>query len=318
VIAGIQGSSGPCLSRNIKEKARELGFDICGIAKSRPLTERGPILEEWISAGMHDGMNFLARDIPKRLDPSFLLPGAKSLVVTGLNYYSETIRKTEDVPLLSRYTYGTDYHEVILSKLNRLLEWIKMLDPDAAGRPVVDSAAILEKAWAREAGLGWQGRHSIVISKEAGSFFFLGILILNIELDHDEPFTGDLCGDCRLCIDACPTGAINNNRTIDARKCISGLTIESRQPLPEKLLPLFGKRIYGCDRCQEACPWNSSAKINNNREFDPDPEIARLTRKDWLTLSEEQFTHLFGTSVLKRIRYKKFMENVRAVLNEKD
>ncbi|HNR41186.1 MAG TPA: tRNA epoxyqueuosine(34) reductase QueG [Bacteroidales bacterium] len=312
---GFQGSSLPDLSEKIKEKTRELGFDICGIARSRPLMEYRPILEEWIGAGMHDRMNFLARDIPKRLDPGFLLKDAKSLVVTGLNYYSDIIQEADDVPLFSRYTYGIDYHEVILSKLNRLLEWIKVLDHDVAGRPVVDSASILEKAWAREAGLGWQGRHSIVISREAGSFFFIGILILNIELDYDEPFEHDLCGDCRLCIDECPTAAINNNRTIDARKCISALTIESRQPLPGNILPLFGRRIYGCDRCQEVCPWNSRVKINNNREFDPDPEIARMTREDWLTLPLEKFSQLFGRSVLRRIRYEKFMENVRAVLN---
>jgi epoxyqueuosine reductase len=306
------------LSEKIKGKARELGFDICGITRSRALDEYGAFLEEWINAGMHDRMGYLARNIPKRLNPDYLLPGAKSLVVTGLSYYSEPVQKELDVPVLSRYTYGTDYHDVIISKLNRLLDWIKEIVPEAAGRPVVDSASILEKAWAREAGLGWQGRHSIVINRETGSFFFIGILILNIALDCDSPFSGEYCGDCRLCIDACPTGAINNNRTIDARKCISNLTIENRGPLPENMLPLLGRRIYGCDRCQEVCPWNSKAKFNNNREFDPNPEIAQMTREDWLDMSAERFTKLFGQSVLKRIGYDQFIKNVKVILDKKD
>lgn len=306
------------LSEKIKGKARELGFDICGIARSRALDEYGSFLEEWINAGMHDRMGYLARNIPKRLDPDYLLPGAKSLVVTGLSYYSEEIQQEPDVPVLSRYTYGTDYHDVILSKLNQLLEWIKNIVPEAAGRSVVDSASILEKAWAQQAGLGWQGRHSIVINKETGSFFFIGILIMNIELNYDDPFSGEYCGDCRLCIDACPTGAINNNRTIDARKCISNLTIENRGPLPENMLPLLGRRIYGCDKCQEVCPWNTEVKVNNNREFDPDPEIAQMTREDWLEISAERFTKLFGQSVLKRIGYEQFIKNVKLILDKKD
>ncbi|NMC38613.1 MAG: tRNA epoxyqueuosine(34) reductase QueG [Bacteroidales bacterium] len=301
-------------SERIKIKARELGFDICGIARSRVLDEYGIFLESWVNAGMHDRMSYLAKDIHKRLNPDYLLPGAKSLVVTGLSYYSEVIQKEPDVPILSRYTYGTDYHDVIISKLNRLLEWIKNTFPETAGRSVTDSASILEKAWATEAGLGWQGRHSIVINKETGSFFFIGILILNIELDYDDPFNSDYCGNCRLCIDACPTGAINNDRTIDARKCISNLTIENRGPLPEKILPQMGRRIYGCDRCQEVCPWNTKAKFNNTPEFEPDPEIARMTREDWLALSEEKFAKLFGRSAMKRIKYSRFIGNIEAIL----
>ncbi len=306
------------LAERIKSKARELGFDICGIARSRPLHEYGPVFEEWINAGMHHKMGYLARNIPKRLDPDYLLAGARSLVVTGLSYYSKPVQKEPDVPILSRYAYGIDYHDVIMSKLSRLSDFVKDIVPEAIGKPVVDSAGILEKAWAKEAGLGWQGRHSIVINKETGSFFFIGILILNVALDYDDPFSGEYCGDCRLCIDACPTGAINNNRTIDARKCISNLTIENRGALPEKMLPLLGKRVYGCDRCQEVCPWNSNVKYHDNREFVPDPEIAQMTREDWLSLSKERFTKLFGQSVLKRIGYEQFIRNVKVILDKKD
>jgi len=302
-------------SEGIKEKARELGFDICGIAESRSLDEYGPFLKAWLDTGMNDKMGYLARDMAKRLDPQHLLPGARSIVVTGLNYYSEIIQKEPGVPLLSIYTYGIDYHDVIFAKLNELFDWIRSIEPYAEGRKVVDSAPLLEKAWAREAGLGWQGRHSILINKDIGSFFFIGILILNIELDYDKPFTGDLCTECRMCIEACPTGAINDNSTIDARKCISNLTIENRGPIPENIIPIMGKRISGCDICQEVCPWNSKAKPNNNPEFIPDPEIARMTPKEWLSLSREQFLRLFGRSTVGKIKYEQFIRNIETVMN---
>ena len=198
------------LSSGIKEKTRELGFDICGIAKSRSLDEFGPFLKEWTNAGMNDKMWYLARDINKRLDPQSLLPGAKSLVVTGLGYYSEIKQEKPDVPLLSRYTYGINYHDTIRVKLEKLFEWIKSAEPKAEGRIIVDSAPLLEKAWAREAGLGWQGRHSVVINKKIGSFFFIGTLILNLELDYNSPIKEEYCGECKKCIEACPTGAIKS------------------------------------------------------------------------------------------------------------
>ncbi len=230
------------LSVRIREKLDELGFDIRGIAKSRSLDEYGPYLEAWVEAGMHDKMGYLARDINNRLNPENLFPEAKSLIVTGLSYYSENKQKDPEAPVLSRYTYGIDYHEVISEKLEKLLSWIKSLVPGTEGRIVVDTASLLEKAWAREAGLGWQGRHSIMINKNIGSFFFIGILVVNIDLDYDAPFEKDYCGNCRICIDACPTGAINDNRTIDTRKCISNLTIENRGPIPEEIVPHLGKK----------------------------------------------------------------------------
>jgi len=302
------------LSVSIKKKSLELGFDICGIAKSRSMDEYGPFLEKWVEAGMHDKMGYLARDIRKRLNPVNLFPEAKSLIVTGLSYYSEIRQKDPQAPVLSRYTYGLDYHDVITVKLDKLHEWIIESVPGAVGRIVVDTASLLEKAWVREAGLGWQGRHSIMINKDIGSFFFIGILVLNTDLDHDIPADKDYCGDCRICIDACPTGAINDNRTIDARKCISNLTIENRGPIPEEIVPLLGRRIYGCDRCQEVCPWNKRAGQNKTPEFAINEEVAEMSLSDWQNLTRERFDRLFSNTSMRRIRYEKFMENIEAAI----
>jgi epoxyqueuosine reductase len=302
------------LSAGIKNKAFELGFNICGIAKSRSLDECGPLLEAWVRAGMHDKMGYLSRDINKRLNPENLFPEAKSLVVTGLSYYSEIKQKDPEAPVLSRYTYGIDYHDVITAKLEKLLEWVENSVPGTEGRIVVDTASLLEKAWAREAGLGWQGRHSIMINKNIGSFFFIGLLVLDIDLDYDFPFDKDYCGNCRICIDACPTGAINDNRTIDTRKCISNLTIENRGPIPEEIVPHLGRRIYACDRCQEVCPWNKQIEQNKTPEFVIDEEIAELSLSDWQNLSRERFTRLFSKTSMGRVKYEKLMGNIEAAL----
>lgn len=305
------------LSAGIKNKAKELGFDICGIARARSLEEYGPHLKVWVDAGMNDKMGYLARDIDKRLDPENLLPGAKSMVVTGLNYYSEIRQKDPEAPLLSRYTYGINYHDVIEARLEKLLSWIKSVESKAKGRIIVDSAPLTEKPWATEAGLGWQGRHSVVINKEIGSFFFIGTLILNIILDYDTPFKRDYCRECRICIEACPTGAINNNRTIDARKCIANLTIENRGPVPEEVIPHLGKRIYGCDRCQEVCPWNKKARPHKTPEFAINDEVADMNLEDWKNLSREKFSRLFDRTAIGRVKYEQLMKNIEAAVKSR-
>jgi epoxyqueuosine reductase len=297
----------------IKEKALELGFDLCGIAQSRSLKERENILINWCSDGMNAGMNYLSKDIEKRINPEFLVPGAKSLIVTGLSYYTENKQKEPGVPIISRYAYGESYHSVIKRKLDRLMSFIKTINPETQGRAFVDSAPLLEKAWAVEAGLGWQGRHSIVINKDTGSFFFIGTLIVNIELDYDKPVTEEHCGRCRLCIELCPTGAINENHTIDARKCLANLTIENRGPIPEDIIPKTGGRVYGCDRCQEVCPWNKDAKPHKTQEFVLPEEIEMMTREDWIKLSRDDFKRLFRGSAIERRKYDPFMRNVTDV-----
>jgi epoxyqueuosine reductase len=304
------------LSVLIKEKAGELGFDLCGIAPSRSIEERENIIREWCSSGMNGEMSYLAQNIEKRINPEFLVPDAKSLIVTGLNYYSDIKQSEPGVPVISRYAYGINYHDVIKGKLIKLLTFIKSIEAKTEGRPFADSAPLLEKAWAGEAGLGWQGKHSIVINKEIGSFFFIGILVLNIKLEYDDPVKDDYCGNCRLCIDLCPTGAINENRTIDARKCIANLTIENRGPIPEEIIPKIGGRVYGCDRCQEVCPWNINAKPNRNPEFELPGELKGMTLEQWINLTREEFGRLFKRSEIARKKYDPFMRTVSIVTNK--
>jgi epoxyqueuosine reductase len=298
------------ISGQIKQKAYELGFDLCGIAPSRPLVERGNILQQWCERGMNCDMNYLERNIEKRIDPEYLIPGAKSVIVTGLNYFTDNKQEEPNVPVISRYAYGTNYHDVITKKLEVMLEFIRGLEVETDGRSFVDSEPLLEKAWAVEAGLGWQGRHSIVINDKIGSFFFIGIIVLNLKLDYDNPYKENRCGNCRLCIDQCPTGAINEDGTIDARKCIANLTIENRGPIPEDLIPKIGGRVYGCDKCQEVCPWNRHAKSHNTPEFELPEELRLMKKEEWLNLTREQFDRLFKDSPVERRKYEPFMRNV--------
>jgi len=309
-------SADKTLSVLIKEKAYELGFDICGIAPARSLNEREEVIKKWCSEGMNGEMSYLARDIEKRINPEYLVPRAKSLIVTGLGYYSDKKQTEKGVPVISMYAYGLSYQNVIKDKLFRLLAYIKSNNSDAEGRPFSDTGPLLEKAWAVEAGLGWQGKHSIVINKKIGSFFFLGILILNIELDYDKPLMEEHCGNCRLCIDHCPTEAINENRTIDARKCIANITIENRGPIPEELIPKMGGRVYGCDICQEVCPWNNNALPHNNKEFFLSDELGKMTQDEWLKLSKGRFKRLFKGHEIERKKYEPFMKNVTDVTNQ--
>jgi epoxyqueuosine reductase len=309
----MNDSANKTLSLLIKEKAYDLGFDLCGIASSKILGEHEPIIKNWCSSGMNGEMNYLANNVDKRIDPGLLIPGAKSVIVTGLNYFSEKKQGGNGVPEISRYAYGVNYHDVISKKLNLILAYIKSIRTDAEGKSFVDSAPVLEKAWAREAGLGWPGRHSILINNRIGSFFFLGVIILDIALDYDNPFSEDLCGKCRLCIDSCPTGAINENRTIDVRKCIAYLTIENKSAIPEDIAPKMEGRVFGCDKCQEVCPWNKHVKPNKTPEFDLSENIKQMTSEQWHTLTKDQFNTLFKRSAIGRRKYDMFMKNATIV-----
>lgn len=302
------------LSVLIKEQANKLNFDLCGIAASAILDEHKPVIYEWCSSGMNGEMDYLCRNIEKRINPELLFTGAKSIIVTGLNYYTEKKQVGNSIPVISRYAYGDNYHDVIQGKLRRLLDYIIKIRPDAEGRSFVDSAPLLEKAWAREAGLGWPGRHSILINNKIGSFFFIGVIILNLELDYDSRFNKDLCGTCRLCIEACPTAAINENRTIDVRKCISYLTVESKAPVPDDLILKMEGRVFGCDRCQEVCPWNKNSKPHKTPEFVMSEELEHMSGREWRNLTGEQFNRLFKRSPVLRRSYEQFMRNVKCVL----
>ena len=306
------------LSALIKEKASELGFDLCGVARTKVLSDNGRILEKWCEAGMNAGMSYLQRNIEKRINPGLLMPGAKSIVVTGLCYYSELKQRDPRAPVLSRYAYGLNYHDVITPMLEKLLEFIRSLVPDCEGRVFCDSGPLLEKAWARQAGLGWQGRHSIMINEKIGSFFFIGSLVLNIELDYDTPFERDYCGNCTECIDNCPTGAINDDHTIDARKCIANLTIENRGPIPEEIIPRLEGRVYGCDTCQKVCPWNNPPKCRSHPEFAINEEVEAMTREDWQSLTEDQYSRLFKNTAVERVRYSDLMRNINAAIKSMD
>lgn len=301
------------LTNLIKEKAFELGFDLCGVAPARKLEEHESVLRDWCNSGMSGEMTYLGRSLEKRTDPSILMPGAKSVLVFGLNYYTNKRQGGNGVPIISRYAYGTDYHDVIINKLGHILNFISSNEEVVNGKAFVDSAPILEKAWAKEAGLGWPGRHSVLINREIGSFFFIGVLLVDIELEYDKPFSGDLCGECHLCIESCPTKAINENRTIDARKCIAYLTIESKSVVPEDLAGKMEGRVFGCDKCQEVCQWNKHAKSHKIPEFELPAELDMMTAEHWKNLSGEDFKKLFKKSAIKRRTYLRFMQNVTNV-----
>lgn len=297
----------------IREKAHELGFELFGIAPSSALKENGEVLRKWCAEGMNAEMNFLSREIEKRIDPGLLFPGARSVIATGLNYYNEPKQGGNGTPVLARYVYGKDYHVVIKEKLDDLISSMRSILPENSARSYVDSSPILEKAWAARAGLGWQGRHSILVNRKIGSFFFLGMIITDAELEYDEPSPQDLCGSCRLCIDACPVGAINDNRTIDARRCFAYLTIESKNPVDESIIRKFKGRAYGCDICQEACPWNTRAKQTGVEEFFISCELQKMTQDDWLNMTKEDFRRIFGQSAISRRKYDIFIKNVTNV-----
>jgi epoxyqueuosine reductase len=293
----------------IKTWAKELGFEAIGISRAKFLEEEAPRLEEWLSKGYHAGMQYMENHFDKRLDPTLLVPGAKSVVSLLYNYYPEQIQDTL-VPQLAKYAYGRDYHDVIKDKLKLLMQRIRTEIGEVDGRAFVDSAPVMERSWARLAGLGWIGRHTLLITKKKGSFFFLAELILDLELQPDSPVT-DHCGSCRLCIDACPTGAIHENQVLDAGKCISYLTIELKEEIiPESFRGKMEGWYFGCDICQDVCPWNRFSSPHREPAYAPNEALLNMTASDWLDISEEVFKTLTRNSPLKRPGWKGIRRNV--------
>ncbi len=294
----------------IKERARELGFFDCGIAAAGFLNEAELPLDNWLSKGFHSGMSYMENHHEKRLNPAKLVEGAQSVIVFLHNYYPEHSLPSDSNYLISRYAYGEDYHEVIRRKLNLITAELQQLFPDSFSRAFVDSAPVLERAWASRAGLGWIGKNSMLISRKNGSYFFISEIITNIRLKPDKAFGGDYCGDCNRCINACPTQAIVSPRTIDANRCISNLTIENKGQIPEEFKGLYQQWIFGCDICQQVCPWNRYAIAHSEPSFLMPEDLKNMQVKDWKELDKERFTKLFRKSPLKRAKFEGIKRNI--------
>ncbi|MBK7434510.1 MAG: tRNA epoxyqueuosine(34) reductase QueG [Chitinophagaceae bacterium] len=300
----------------IKETAARLGFDFCGIARSQKLEEDARRLENWLHKGMHGSMQYMEKHFDLRIDPNKLVPGARSVITLMLNYFPAA-QQPEPLPRISKYAYGQDYHEIIRNKLNHFMDQLRSEIGEVNGRGFVDSAPVLERAWAQRSGLGWIGRNGNLISKQSGSFFFIATLILDIELEYDNAFARDYCGTCTRCIDACPTDAILEEKVIDGSKCISYFTIELKDALiPAEMKGKFENWVFGCDICQDVCPWNRFSKPTSEEGFSPIPELLEYTQQDWAALTEEQFKKLFRHSPLKRAKFEGLRRNLNFILNE--
>ncbi len=300
-------------SESIKDKARELGFDFCGIAKAGFLEDEAPRLDSWLSKNYHGEMAWMANHFDKRLDPTKLVPGAKSVISVMLNYYpSKRLPESKEDYKISKYAYGKDYHYVLKDKLKELFLFIQSEIGEVDGRIFVDSAPVMDKAWAQKSGLGWIGKHSNLLNREMGSFFFLGEIICDLELTPDGPIK-DYCGTCTACIDACPTDAITEPYVVDGSKCISYYTIELKEAIPEEAKGKMENWIFGCDICQDVCPWNRFSKPNKVKDFDLHPELNEFTNKDWEEITEEVFKEVFRKSPLKRTKIEGLKRNVSFV-----
>ncbi len=292
----------------IKTEAERLGFLSCGISKAEFLEEEAPRLEKWLEQGMHGEMRYMENHFDKRLDPTKLVPGAKSVVSLLYNYFPKE-QQRKDAPKVSKYAYGTDYHFVLKDKLKQLLSLIQEEIGEVHGRVFVDSAPVLDKVWAAKSGLGWIGKHTNLLTKQLGSFYFVAELIIDLELSYDFSTT-DHCGSCTACIDACPTQAIVEPYVVDGSKCISYFTIELKGEIPNDYQGMFDDWMFGCDVCQDVCPWNRFSKPHREPLFDPDPRLLSMSRKDWEEITEEVFRELFKRSAIKRTKFERLKKNI--------
>jgi len=294
----------------IKLLAAKLGFNYCGIAKAQLLSEDARRLESWLNKGMHGKMQYMENNFDLRIDPTKLVPGAKSVITLLLNYYPAQ-QQNEAAPKIARYAFGNDYHEVIRAKLNELLHEMKATIGEINGRGFVDSAPVMERSWAQKTGLGWIGKNGNLINKQSGSYFFIATLIVDLELQLDNEYVKDYCGTCTQCIDSCPTDAILPDKVVDGSKCISYFTIELKDALiPDAMKSKFDNWMFGCDVCQEVCPWNRFSKPTSEINFSPLPAILNFTTSDWEDLTEESFKLIFKNSPLKRSKFQGIKRNL--------
>ncbi len=297
----------------VKHKATQCGFDYCGIARAVPLDDDARRLESWLNQGKHASMKYMENYFELRVNPLKLVPGAKSVITLLLNYFPSA-KQNIDAPKISTYAWGNDYHEVIKSKLNLFLQEMRNNIGEVNGRGFVDSAPVLERAWAQRSGLGWIGKNGNLINKQSGSFFFIATLIVDLELEYDDPMAKDYCGSCRKCIDACPTDAISENRVVDGSQCISYFTIELKDMLiPDERKGEFRNWMFGCDICQDVCPWNRFSTPHHETAFTPIPEILNFTTQDWEALTEERFKKIFRNSPLKRAKFSGIKRNLKFI-----
>ncbi|TRZ45788.1 tRNA epoxyqueuosine(34) reductase QueG [Robertkochia solimangrovi] len=293
----------------IKAEAKRLGFLSCGVSRAEFLEEEAPRLEAWLQKGMHGEMHYMENHFDKRLDPRLLVDGAVSVISMTLNYFPAEHPIDSEALKISKYAYGTDYHFVIKDKLKQLLAYIQEEIGEVNGRAFVDSAPVLDKAWAVRSGLGWMGKNANVLTKQRGSFYFIAELIVDLKLVPDTPVT-DHCGSCTACIDACPTQAITEPYIVDGSKCISYFTIELKDKIPSEFKGKFDDWMFGCDVCQDVCPWNRFSKSHSEPLFDPHPDLLSMSRKDWEEITEETFGKLFRKSAVKRTKFAGLKRNI--------
>lgn len=294
----------------LKQRAYQLGFDFVGISAATELSEEARQLEQWLNRGFHGKMSYMENHFDKRIDPRKLVEGAKSVVTLLYNYHTSEKQYDDNAPKISKYAYGTDYHYVIKDKLKQLLNDLTEKVGHINGRCFVDSAPVLEREWAKRSGTGWLGKNTLLIHPKQGSYFFLAELIIDIPLDYDSPMK-DYCGTCRRCIDACPTEAIApSGFLLDASKCISYVTIELKEAIPDTFAGKMDNWMYGCDICQEVCPWNRFAKQHQEPAFAPKPQLLEMTKEDWQEITQDVFSQLFSKSAVKRTKYEGLIRNI--------
>ena len=304
------------ITKEIKKEALNLGFDGCGISKAGELRLEGTRLKNWLKSGKHGEMRYMENHFEKRTDPTKLVPGAKSVISLIKNYHNPKKQTDLTAPVISKYAYGKDYHLVIRPRLNQLLKYIERHFGPVEGRGFVDSAPVLERVWAAKSGLGWIGKHSLLLNRTQGSFFFLAVLIVDLELKPDTAVK-EYCGSCTRCIDACPTGAIIQPYVVDSRKCISYLTIEKKGPISEEFKTKLNNRVFGCDICQDVCPWNHNAQPHSEKAFNPSEDLLEWTKKKWYSLTQDDFDIFFHNSAVLRTQYEGFKRNLD-FLNQKE